>query len=147
MDELYELMRAYFKECEKSLESAKGARFTKIANIADMCVAIGLQSRREFDDMIAGTEEQMAFYNEVIMRYQSLVDRYVMLGYMKADQYKLLAPLFARQAGGDKTGIVVVFPEWNAPDEWEDFKEIIALCSEKNVTLRRATEILREALE
>jgi hypothetical protein len=147
LDELFEKMRQYFTQCEYDLQNAKSARSTRTASIPDLCMYLKFSGRNEFDAMLSGDEEQVRFYNEVLMRYESLCERYRALGMIDAKQLETLQKtLFQRQAGDGKTGIVVVMPDFKAPDEWEDFLAIKEICDEHEILLRQAAEILRGAL-
>jgi len=116
-------MQRYFKQCSDDIGGTKRARDLEIASIPAMCLELGI-SKVEFDNMESGTDEQVAFYNEVLTRYEALCDRYQSFK-MMTDSYRqnLDKTLFARAGGESKTAVVVSFPAWNAPDDYEKYRE------------------------
>jgi hypothetical protein len=141
MKTVFDKMQSYFERCELSLKGSH--KDIEIASIPGMCIEIGI-TKGQFDEFESGTDEQQRFHDETLTRYEKLCDTYQAKGFMTAQQRQNLdKTIFARGGGESKTAIVVTFPFFNAPPEWEDFLEIKKYCEEQKQTIKQLVAVLK----
>lgn len=141
MDDLFDKMRAYFQECRESLNGA--VRKAQIASIDGLCLKLGIRTADFMAYESSEDEGQVDFFNETIMRYADLCNTYQALNMMTVQQRERLdKTLFNKATGDSKTGIVLVFPNWNAPDDWEDYVAIKEFCKDRGMTVKKLLDKL-----
>jgi len=146
-DEYREQMREYFKERLDENKAAGRTRDKEIASIPALALHIGITTN-ELKSYEGGSDEAQDFYQEFMTRYEMLCDQYVAAGHMTAKHRADLAEtLFARTGGDDKTGIHIVFNNWNAPDDYEHYLKIKKACDDGGLTLNGALVVLKQHIE
>lgn len=122
MDELLRAMRQYFEECSYSAKNDTPKKM-QVASVEGLCLNLGI-TQTEFYGFEAGDDSQQAFFEDALTRYAELCGKYQSLGMMSPQQrQKLDETLFARASKEAKTNIQVLFPNWNAPDDYEKYRE------------------------
>ena len=145
MTELFAAMRDYFKECKDSTENDTPKKM-KVASVEGLCLELGM-TQTEFYAYESGDDSQQAFFEEVLTRYGELCSKYQSLGMMTPQQrQKLDETLFARASREAKTNIQVIFPNWNAPDDWEDYLAVKDYCNYHDIKMRDLVKKLKDGM-
>lgn len=127
MRELDAKMRRYFENCVTVAQTKGLPRSQKeIATIAGLCKELGLR-KSALMDFEHGTEEETLFFEDMLLEYEIAVDAMKTASLLSDAEYKdLKKTVFSRSDGSNDTRINLVFPNWNAPDEWEELMSLKA---------------------
>lgn len=137
-------MLAYFDKMEKVIDEGKtSTRQMKLASLSEMCREIGIKSR-EFNEMQGGDEDEFEFYSDTIERFHELCDRYVAAGFMKPQTMENLEKTIFKRAQTSTNGsVVLAFPNWNAPDDFEDYRDVKQFAEDRGYTVKQLIGRLR----
>ena len=145
MTELLAAMRDYFDECKESAKNDMPKKM-KVASVEGLCLDLGI-TQTEFYAYESGDDSQQAFFEEVLTRYAELCNKYQSLSMMSPQQrQKLDDTLFARASKEAKTNIQLIFPNWNAPDDWEDYLAVKDYCDEQGMKVRELVQKLKDGV-
>ena len=151
-----DIMHTYFDWC---ISCAKGtakhpdgkpvrSQEREVASLAGLAHRLGM-TKEDIVKLDGGTDEERAFYTDMMIRYEMAVDA-MYNGKMIGDTaYKTIKQgelaMLSANSGDSSKNISLVFPEWNAPDDWEDYKEIRETCELYGITIKKATNIIAAA--
>ena len=151
--EMTEKMREYFQRCTDSGKGQDGKSAPpkskrEIASLAGLAQHLGCFK----EDILAkegGTPEERLFYKDMLQRFEICVDEMYVASTIDKDAYKALkTQMFAISKGDDTSrNIVLTFPDWHAPDDWEKYKEFKGLVEKHGISWYRAYELLDDAIE
>lgn len=144
--DMYAPMREYFKTCTDNARNQFVKRKDKeIASLAGLSIKLDI-TKAELMAMQGGTPEQQKFYGAMMAEYE------VCLGAMHAaclidgPTYKKQIELCDAQSTESDRVVNVIFPNWNAPDNYEDYLEIEAIANEHGLSIRQLKKVLVKAL-
>lgn len=141
--EYMDKMRQYFEDRNTDIESGLSPRQIKMAGLPALALELGI-TVSEIKGYESSDGAAAEFYVDMITRYEAICDRYGALGMMtEAQRKRLNETVFASVGGGNKQDIALVFPKWNAPDDYEHFKKARAACDDTGVMLSQIPGIVR----
>jgi hypothetical protein len=146
VSELYEPMRGYFTRVT-NLAKQKGSRYGKeIASDAGLCMEIGI-TKAQLVAMQFGTEEEKQFYGEYLLQFEICANAMRSSSMITDKEHLDLKKKFEDQGPESDKVINVIFPNWNAPDNYEDYLEIEAIAKENGLSIRQLKKVLINALK
>lgn len=146
-------MREYFRYCTKQARGEvldeKGKTIMKykreIASLAGLCVRLEI-GKAELMSMQSGSDAERKFFDDMLLEYE--VCACAMRAASMIDD-KALAELqnglFAKSGTAGNDSITVVFPNWNAPDDWEDYQALRNVLEENGLTWKQGVAIIKKA--
>ena len=141
--DLGDKMRLYFAECAESL-SNKGMQRAqrKKASLAGLCKYLGLR-KAELLAMEGGTEEEALFFEDLMLEYELAVEQMKSASMISDKEYAdIRKSFFAKDDTLSEGNITFLFPDWHAPDDWEDYLDIKRDCENLGISIRRARVLL-----
>jgi hypothetical protein len=147
-------MREYFDTCIKmargEAKDADGKPIPRgkrmIASIAGLCVEIGI-NKDDFYAMQCGNADEQAFFKDTMLRYEMAADAMLAAGMIDNGTYRTLREQFKETSVESDKIVQVVFSTWNAPDDWEDYKELQQTAKENGLQIRQLKKLLDKAIK
>ena len=139
-------MRAYFKDCrDKAVLPVKEIKRAEkpIASEGGLCIYLGI-SKDELRSMQQGTDEERRFYGQYQLEYEITVDVMRSANLLPDQVYKELKAGFNKATTSEDKNIVLSFPDFNAPDDWEDYKALRAVLEENGLTVKQGIMLVRK---
>jgi hypothetical protein len=146
-------MQQYFTDCvdlakgEKTESGIKLERWKRfIASYADLALRLKT-TKAELMATATGSPEEMAFFEDMQMRYEVAVHAMYNAHIIERSTYEDLIESFQKVGQSSEKMIVLQFPDFKAPEDWEDYKEFKALFEEKGLNWNKAMRIIEKAME
>ena len=143
--EMTKKMSAYFKKCVDSLEN--NARKDLMApSFAGLCKEIGA-TKSQLLGLDGGTDEEQEFYDRMLLEFEYAVEetRSKKPHLIPKETYQQLQKeLFSNTGTASENKTVVIFPNWNAPVEYEDFLDIKHVCETTGLELRFVVGLIKK---
>lgn len=150
--EAIEKMRAYFDTCVKMARGeatdANGKPLPRnkriVASIAGLCVELGI-GKDEFYATQCGNAEEQAFFKDTMLRFEIAADAMLAASMIDNKTYQALKEQFKETSVESDKIVQVIFPNWNAPDDWEEYLALKSTCEEYDLTWEQADKVIRQA--
>ncbi len=155
MSEMTETMIAYFT---KSIKQARGEyidpltnRLTQktkrqVASPAGLCIELGISKDKLFE-MRGGTEEEQKFFSDFLLWYEEAGGAMLAGGVIDNGTFRQIKETCKEKSVEAENMVQVIFPNWNAPDDWEQYKELKALCDKYEISWAYAAQIIDDMMK
>ena len=141
------VMHGYFEKCTADAKNKYVAKKDKeIASIAGLCVKLSI-SKAKLLSMAQGAADDKKFYDEMLLDYEVCGDAMYASSMIDSTAYKAIKEFCQASGTASDKMIVLEFPNWNAPDDWEEYKLLRKACDEQAVTWKQAILIIKRAGE
>lgn len=150
--EMTEKMIAYFTKC---IKQARGEyidpitnRLTQktkriVASPAGLCIELGISKDKLFE-MRGGTEEEQKFFSDFLLWYEEAGGAMLAGGVIDNGTFRQIKELCKAQSVEAENMFQVIFSNWNAPDDWEDYKELKTVLDANSLTWGTAVQIIED---
>jgi hypothetical protein len=144
--DLYDPMREYFRTIA-DMAKAKAPQFTKeIASLAGLSLKLGT-SKASLTAMQYGNEDERQFFGEMMAEYEICAAAMHTASLIDGPMYKKICEM-GEEKGDDTDRIVnVIFPLWNAPEDWEDYEDFKTILKDYGLSFRQGKKALEKALK
>ena len=75
------------------------------------------------------------FFKDTMLRYEMAADAMLAAGMIDNGTYRTLREQFKETSVESDKVVQVIFPNWNAPDNYEDYLEIEAIANEHGLSI------------
>jgi hypothetical protein len=116
-----------------------------IASYADLSIKLGV-SKADLMATESGNDKEREFFNDMQLRFEVAVDAEYNAKMIEKSTYEDLKAGFKKSGDTGEKTIVLQFPDFNAPDDWEDYKEFKKLFEDNGLTWIKAMQVMRKAL-
>ncbi len=148
------IMRDYFRTCVKQMRGeavdANGRPLPKpkktIVSPAGLCVKLGI-SKTELYAMQHGTPEEQKFFEDMQLEYEIAVDAMAAASMFDATTYGKIKASFRSTGVEADNNVTVVFENWYAPDDWEDYQDLKRIGIENSLSFRQLKMLLEKTIK
>jgi hypothetical protein len=152
--EMTEKMHTYF---QATIDQARGKyrdengqlvnkNKRQIASIAGLCIDLGISK----DDLFAtqsGNDEEKKFFSDTLLWFELAADAMLSAHMIDNTTYNKIKELCKEKSVESENMIQVIFSNWNAPDDWEQYTELKALCDKHEITWAYAAQIIDDTMK
>lgn len=138
-------MREYFKNCCETAKSKIPKPQKTIATLAGLCIELGI-NKDDLYAMQSGTDDEKAFFKDTWLRYEQAASAMLLANLIDHTTYNKLVEMFKEKSVESDNIVQVVFPLWNAPDDWEDYEDLKRIGQEHGLSFRQMKIALEKAL-
>ena len=140
-------MKAYFEKCKTSAVNKDLKPHERLtASEGGLCIALGI-TRDELRAMESGTEEERRFFGQYQSEFEVAIDAMYAARKLPDTLYKEIKSSFGKSNTSDERNITIMFPDWNAPDDWEDYKALRKVLDDNGLTWKQGVAIIAKAIK